>query len=198
MSHLFDCTKCPRIVKNFEQLKLSHPDLINKPIAPKLNTNSFLCIVGLAPGLLGANRTGKIFDGDFSGDILKSALETTKYFQDDINTYPHITNAIKCLPPFNKPIASEINNCNVYLKHELNSISNLRVIIALGSIAHRSVLKVYEKNQVKYQFAHGAIHKINNNIILIDSYHCSKININTKRLSISMLEDILELAKLYQ
>lgn len=175
-----------------------YPGLINKPIAPRPTNSAFLCIIGLAPGLFGANRTGKIFDGDFSGNILNKALNVARYTNNSINTYPHITNAVKCLPPLNKPSSSEITNCNAYLKYELNSLSNLKVIIAFGLVAHKAVLKVYEKKMKKYNFSHGAIHKINNNLTLIDSYHCSKINVNTKRLSMPMIIDILELARLYR
>ena len=198
MLHLSDCTQCPRIVKNFEKLKLIYPNYINKPITPKSNPLTFLCIVGLAPGLSGANRTGKIFHGDFSGKILNQVLVSKKLIPSNIYAYPYITNAVKCFPPENKPIVSEINNCKKYLKYELESLLNLKVIIALGSVAHRSILKVYKKNSNDYKFSHGSIHKIDKNLILIDSYHCSKINIYTKRLSVSMLEDILELAKSYQ
>ena len=198
MLHLSDCTECPRIVKNFEKLKLIYPNYFNKPITPKSNPLTFLCIIGLAPGLSGANRTGKIFDGDFSGKILNRALISKKFVPSNLYTYPYITNAVKCFPPENKPLASEIISCNKYLKYELESLSNLRVLIALGSIAHKSVLKVYKKRLDEYKFTHGAIHKIDKNLVLIDSYHCSKINIYTKRLSVSMLEDILELAKSYR
>jgi len=198
MLHLSDCTKCPRIVKNFDKLKLIYPSYVNKPITPKSNPLTFLCIVGLAPGLSGANRTGKIFNGDFSGQILNKALVSKEFPPSNIYTYPYITNAVKCFPPENKPLASEINNCNEYLKYELESLSNLKVIIALGSVAHNSILKVYKKSLSKYKFFHGATHKIDKNLTLIDSYHCSKINIYTRRLSVSMLEDILELAKSYR
>ena len=107
---------------------------------------------------------------------------------------PYITNAVKCYPPNNKPNGSEINNCNIYLKQELESLDNLKVIIALGSISHNSILKSYSLVKQKYKFSHGFAHKINRNLVLIDSYHCSKMNINTKRLTLAMLINILNLA----
>jgi len=198
MQELAECTKCSRIVKNFSKLKISHPDYLNKPIIPILIKQTFLCIIGLAPGFSGANRTGKIFHGDFSGNILNKAIQLSNYKKQDKYTFPYITNAVKCFPPNNKPISSEINNCNIHLKNELESLGNLRVIIALGYIAHISVLRSYSILQKKHKFVHGAVHKINNNVVLIDSYHCSKINVYTKRITLSKLIDILKLAMSYR
>lgn len=193
MQDLLSCRKCPRIVKNFDKLKKSHSYCLNRPIIPTTRSNSTIAIVGLAPGLTGANRTGKIFDGDFSGDILGKAIKLSE-FNFDYHAYPYITNAIKCYPPNNKPNISEINNCNIFLKKELASHDKLRVIIALGIVAHNSILQAYTLTKQKYKFSHGLIHKINDKLVLIDSYHCSKININTKRLTLLMLINILNLA----
>ena len=198
MQELSECKKCSRIVKNFSKLNISHPNYLNEPIIPIFKKHTFLCIVGLAPGFSGANRTGKIFNGDFSGDFLSKAIEMSNYKKEDEYTFPYITNAVKCFPPNNKPIRSEINNCNMYLKTELESLNNLKVIIALGCIAHISVLRSYSIIQKKHKFAHGQIHKINKNVVLIDSYHCSKINVYTKRITLSMLTDILKLAISYK
>ena len=198
MQELSECNKCSRIVKNLADLRLTYPNYQNKPIAPVPCKNAFLCIVGLAPGLSGANRTGKIFDGDFSGNILSKALELSRYTKSDDYLYPYITNAVKCFPPKNKPIASEINNCNRFLSNELKSLKYLKVIIVLGATAHNSVLKSYSLSRKGNKFSHGNIHQLSKNIVLIDSYHCSKINIYTKRLTLSMLVDIFKLAMIYK
>ena len=194
MRDLLSCKKCPRIVDSFNKLKKSHSNYLNKPIIPILRKESSIAIVGLAPGLAGANRTGQIFNGDFSGDILNKAIKLSRINFEKKLLQPYITNAVKCYPPNNKPNASEINNCNIYLKQELESLDNLKVIIALGSISHNSILKSYSLVKQKYKFSHGFAHKINRNLVLIDSYHCSKMNINTKRLTLAMLINILNLA----
>ena len=194
MRDLLTCKKCPRIVNNFYKLKKSHPSYLNRPIIPIRRNESSIAIVGLAPGFTGANRTGQIFNGDFSGDILNKAIRLSGINSINNLLQTYITNAVKCYPPNNKPNISEINNCNTYLRYELESLSKLKVIIALGSIAHNSVLQSYSLIKQKYKFSHGSIHKINRNLVLIDSYHCSKININTKRLTLTMLINILNLA----
>lgn len=194
MRDLLSCKKCPRIVDNFNKLKKSHSNYFNKPIIPILRNESSIAIVGLAPGLAGANRTGQIFDGDFSGDILNKAIKLSGVNFKNTLLYPYITNAVKCYPPNNKPNISEIDNCNIFLKQELESLSNLKAVIALGHIAHNSILQSYSLVKQKYKFSHGFVHKINGNLILIDSYHCSKININTKRLTLKMLINILNIA----
>jgi uracil-DNA glycosylase family 4 len=194
MQDLLSCKKCPRIVNNLDKLRKIYPNYLNRPIIPIKRNESSIAIVGLAPGLTGANRTGNIFNGDFSGDILNKAIKLSRINFENNLLHPYITNAIKCYPPNNKPNASEINNCNIYLKQELESLNNLKVIIALGSISHNSILKSYSLVKQKYKFSHGFAHKINRNLVLIDSYHCSKMNINTKRLTLAMLINILNLA----
>ena len=198
MRDLLTCKKCPRIVNNFYKLKKSHPSYLNRPIIPIRRNESSIAIVGLAPGFTGANRTGQIFNGDFSGDILNKAIKLSGINFKNKLLQPYITNAVKCYPPNNKPNISEINNCNIFLKQELESLNNLRVIIALGSISHNSILQSYSLSKKEYKFSHGFVHKINENLVLIDSYHCSKININTKRLTLVMLINILNLAISYR
>ena len=198
MQDLLSCKKCPRIVNNLDKLKKSHSNYLNRPIMPIKRIESSLAIVGLAPGLAGANRTGQIFNGDFSGDILNKAIRLSGINSINNLLQTYITNAVKCYPPNNKPNISEINNCNIFLKQELESLNNLRVIIALGSISHNSILQSYSLSKKEYKFSHGFVHKINENLVLIDSYHCSKININTKRLTLVMLINILNLAISYR
>ncbi|MEC7864723.1 MAG: uracil-DNA glycosylase family protein [Pseudomonadota bacterium] len=198
MQKLSTCKKCTRIVNNLIKLKKSNPEYLNRPIIPSPRDNAYLCIVGLAPGLTGANRTGRIFDGDYSGDILSRALLASNFNDKHKNNYPYITNAVKCYPPKNKPNITEINNCNTFLKNELDSLKKLKVIIALGFVAHNSVLSAYSLVKNNYKFSHGKIHIICKDLVLIDSYHCSKINVYTKRLTISMLAEILKKAKSYR
>ena len=143
MRDLLSCKKCPRIVDSFNKLKKSHSNYLNKPIIPILRKESSIAIVGLAPGLAGANRTGQIFNGDFSGDILNKAIKLSGINFKNNLLYPYITNAVKCYPPNNKPSISEIDNCNIFLKQELESLGNLKVVIALGHIAHNSILQSY-------------------------------------------------------
>ena len=194
MQDLLSCKKCHRIVNNLNKLRKIHPNYLNRPIIPIKRNESSIAIVGLAPGLKGANRTGHIFNGDFSGDILNKAIKLSGINFKNNLLYPYITNAVKCYPPNNKPSISEIDNCNIFLKQELESLCNLKVVIALGHIAHNSILQSYSLVKQKYKFSHGFVHKINGNLTLIDSYHCSKININTKKLTLVMLINILNLA----
>ena len=195
---LDSCTKCHRIHQHLLSLKDIYKDYYNRPIKGSGPKSSSICIVGLAPGLHGANRTGNVFNGDFSGNILSSCLIEAgfnKYFKED---YPFITNAVKCYPQNNKPKISEIKNCSYFLLNEILEMKNLKTIVALGKISHDAILRVFKLKLSKYIFEHGVQHNISKQITLIDSYHCSKININTKRVSKKMLIDIFSLAKSYQ
>ena len=191
------CSICPRINENFKVLRQKFKEHHNKPVYGVGSIKSNLCIVGLAPGLHGANKTGIPFTDDFSGLILNKCLNISGFNKSSINNYPYITNTVKCFPPNNKPSLIEINNCSVYLQSEFNDLSQLKLIIALGKVAHNSVIKFFDKKNLKYPFIHGAFHIMSNKITLLDSYHCSKININNKRLTETMLINILKSAKSY-
>ena len=195
---LDSCTKCHRISKNLLALKNIYTNYHNKPVQGVGSKDSSICIVGLAPGLHGANKTGIVFNGDFSGDILSSCLKSAGFVDPSGKDYPYITNSVKCYPPNNKPYISEIDNCSRFLQSEILNMNNLKVIIALGKISHLAVLKLYKLLPSKYIFQHGNIHKLANNLILIDSYHCSKLNVNTKRVTIQMLNNIFFKAKKYE
>ncbi len=195
MEHIKSCIKCSRIYKNFLQLNKTYPGYYNEPILASGSLSSTICIVGLAPGLHGANRTGIPFHGDFSGKVLSNALRCNNL---SITNNVYITNAVKCYPPSNKPITKEIDNCSQYLSAELYMLKNLKIILALGSLAHNAILKSYNLKKSDYLFKHGNQYKINEEIILLDSYHCSKININTKRLTIEMLNNILQKVAKYR
>ena len=162
---------------------------------------SKLLIIVLAPSLRGANRTDKIFNGDFSGNLLFSFLKkyniTENYdnFNETSNIRCRITNAVKCLPPKNKPTTNEIKTCNTFLKSEINKMKKLNVILTLGQIAHNSLITALDKKLSEYEFKHLKKHKIDDKIILINCYHCSKYNINTKRLKLSDFDHIFKLIK---
>ena len=176
--------------------KILFPNFFNDRVLGIRPISSELLIIGLAPGLRGANRTGKIFNGDFSGRLLFNFL--TKYnitenydeFNEIKNMRCRITNAVKCLPPKNKPLIDEIKTCNTFLKEEINKMKNLKVILTFGQIAHNSLIIAFNKKLSEYKFKHLKKNKINNKITLINCYHCSKYNINTKRLKLSDLDYI--------
>jgi len=199
MLRLLDsCIKCHRIHQHLLSLKNIYKDYHNRPVKGSGSKDSSICIVGLAPGLHGANRTGNVFNGDFSGNILNNCLIEAGFNKSFEKKFPFITNAVKCYPRNNKPKVDEIKNCSYFLSNEILAMKNLKVIIALGRVSHDAVLRIFKLALSKYKFKHGISHSISEEITLIDSYHCSKININTKRVSRRMLRDIFSLAKSYQ
>ena len=196
-----NCNICTRLFDYRNQNKILYPEFYNDRVLGVGSLSSELLIIGLAPGLRGANRTGKIFNGDFSGNLLFKFLnkynisENCSEFKEIVNINCRITNAVKCLPPNNKPNSLEIRKCNVFLSSEINKMKNLRIILTLGQISHSSTIVALNKNLSEYKFKHLKKHKINDQIILINCYHCSKYNINTKRLKISDLDNIFKLIK---
>ena len=196
-----NCNICNRLVDYRTQNKILFPDFYNDRVLGIGSLSSKLLIVGLAPGLRGANRTGKIFNGDFSGNLLFSFLKkyniTENYdeFNEIKNIRCRITNAVKCLPPKNKPTTDEIKTCNTFLEAEINKMKQLNVILTFGQIAHNSLIIAFNKKPSEYKFKHQKKHKINDQITLINSYHCSRYNINTKRLKLSDLNNIFKLIK---
>ena len=197
------CRRCPRLVELRKQLQKAEPDWWNAPVPAFGDPEAWLAIVGLAPGKEGANRTGRAFTGDASGDLLFATLDkvglSNGQFQsraDDGVTLNGvmILNAVKCLPPENRPTGAEINNCRPYLKKSLTALPNLRVMLALGKIAHDSIIRMTGSRLADYKFAHGAKHMLPDGILLIDSYHCSRYNVNTKRLTPEMFEAVFRQA----
>jgi len=202
---IFDihCQQCPRLATFLGDLKQQYPDYHNLPVAPFGDKKAKLLIVGLAPGMHGANATGRPFTGDHAGILLYESL-----YKYGFATRPEsvsaddglklkncrITNAVKCLPPQNKPVGSEINTCNAFLAEELKTLKPDSVIIALGTIAHNAVLRALGKKLSAYKFGHAALHKIDN-LRLLDSYHCSRYNTQTKRLTEKMFHDVFKKAK---
>ncbi|MDH5302144.1 MAG: uracil-DNA glycosylase [Gammaproteobacteria bacterium] len=198
------CRQCPRLASFLDTVKAENPDYFAKPVPPYGPADAQLMIVGLAPGMHGANRTGRPFTGDYAGVLLYQTLFDFGFANKPesialgdgfelINC--RITNAVKCLPPQNKPIGSEINQCNTYLTDEIASMPAGSVVVALGSIAHNAVLKALGQKQGFAKFAHNVAHRLPNGMTLIDSYHCSRYNTQTKRLTEKMFRDVFHHAK---
>jgi len=198
-----DCDVCPRFVKNFAQLRTQFPHYHNAPVAPFGIKSPKLLIVGLAPGLHGANATGRPFTGDFAGILLYETLYkyglSTQAIAKDANDglklkNCRISNAVKCLPPENKPTSAEVNECNRYLAAELKSLKQGTIIVALGGISHKAIIKALALRQAEFKFAHLAQHALPNELVLLDSYHCSRYNTSTKRLTEAMFHKVFDRA----
>ena len=196
-----DCPLCPRLVRLREELRVEHPDWWNAPVPAFGDPDAWLAIVGLAPGKRGANRTGQPFTGDFSGEfffatLLKLGLAAGLY-SDEPGTLQLrgavVLNAVKCLPPANKPTPEEIATCGHYLEAALANLPRVRVVIALGQIAHIAAAKVLGL-WPKSKFAHGAEAVAPDGRMLLSTYHCSRQNTNTGRLSRDMFETVFEQA----
>ncbi len=196
-----NCTACPRLSQFLDETKEKYPDYHSRPVPPFGVAKPKLLIVGLAPGMHGANATGRPFTGDHAGIILYEMLYQHGFSNKPISIdlkdglklkHARITNAVKCLPPENKPVGEEINTCNSFLVEELKTIDKKAVILCLGLISHKAVIKAFDLKQSNYPFIHGKIHKLDNGKQIIDSYHCSRYNTNTKRLTEDMFSDIFK------
>ncbi len=197
-----NCTKCTRLSNFIELIKVDYPNYHNKPVQSFGCNPALVLIVGLAPGLHGANATGRPFTGDQSGNLLHKALYKYGFssqaksisINDNLRLINcRITNAVRCLPPLNKPSHQEINNCSSYLFQEIKN-SKPKLIICLGNIAHNAVCRVLNLKGI--DFKHGNKHKLGK-ICILDSYHPSRLNINTNRLTESMFFSIFMFAKNY-
>ncbi len=186
--HLLDCKICKRLNHHLIELKKIYPTYHCRPVEGSGNLRSKICIVGLAPGLHGANKTGVPFTNDFSGNIIRQLL---KCYNSDL---VYITNILKCYPPKNKAYKSEINSCRKYFDRELDDLVDLKVVITLGQAAFAETIRYFKLPKKVYKFSHGKI--INNNDMpqIISSYHCSKLNFNTNKINIRMLRDIIDRA----
>ncbi|MEH3106228.1 MAG: uracil-DNA glycosylase [Sphingomonas fennica] len=194
-----DCPLCPRLADFRHQMRAAHPDWHNAPVLVFGDPDAWLAIVGLAPGMQGANRTGRPFTGDFAGvllyeTLLKHGLATGTYAADPNDgltlTGAAIVNAVRCLPPQNKPTPEEIRTCREFLVPALAGLPNLRVVVALGQIAHQSAVKALGGKLPKCKFGHGAEHRLPSGLLLIDSYHCSRYNQNTRVLTPEMFDAV--------
>jgi uracil-DNA glycosylase len=194
-----DCPLCPRLVALRQELRGRHPDWWNAPVPAFGDRAAWLAIVGLAPGMWGANRTGRPFTGDHSGilfykTLLKFGLAIGEYREriDDglALTGCIILNSVKCLPPQNKPLPVEVANCRRYYETSLALLPNVRILVALGRIAHDNAVRTAGGRLAAHPFAHLAEHRLPEGRILIDSYHCSRYNQNTGRLTAAMFEAV--------
>ena len=194
-----DCPLCPRLVALRHALRAEHPAWWNAPVPAFGDRGAWLGIVGLAPGMWGANRTGRPFTGDHSGilfydTLLKYGLAEGRYEEriDDglVLTGCVTLNSVKCLPPANKPLPAEVAACRLYYEASLALLPNVRILVALGRIAHANAVRTAGGRQAAYEFAHLAEHRLPDGRILIDSYHCSRYNQNTGRLTAPMFEAV--------
>ncbi|MBC6405023.1 MAG: uracil-DNA glycosylase [Rhodospirillales bacterium] len=196
-----DCTRCGRLVAYRQKMRREIPDGHNAPVSAFGELDAKLLVVGLAPGRLGANRSGRPFTGDYAGDLLYSSLLGVGLAQGHYRAVPddglelkatRITNAVRCLPPGNQPTTQEIATCNGFLAAEIAAMGKLKVVLALGLIAHKAVLRALGLKQSFCPFLHGAQHRLPGGPILADSYHCSRYNTNTGRLTEAMFLAVLE------
>ena len=199
-----DCRRCSRLAGFLDQVRAEHPVYHALPVSSFGEIGGNFLIVGLAPGMHGANRTGRPFTGDFAGNLLYGSLHKFGFASSadplseagDANLKLklqncRITNAVRCLPPQNKPEPVEIRTCNGYVSDELALLPKGSAILALGTIAHQAVMMALQLRKSEFNFAHGAQHALPNGLTLFDSYHCSRYNTNTKRLTTAMFEEVI-------
>jgi len=196
-----DCPLCPRLVAFRAENRRAHPDWFNGAVPSFGSDSARLLIVGLAPGLKGANRTGRPFLGDYAGELLyrtllKFGLARGKH---DVAAPEAlelvdcmITNTVRCVPPENKPNGSEIANCRQFLIGRMEALPNLRSLLAIGRVAHEGILDALRVKRAAYPFAHSARHDLPSGLVLFDSYHCSRQNTNTGRLTTAMFEVVIK------
>jgi uracil-DNA glycosylase family 4 len=194
------CTRCPRLAGFLREVRQQYPHYHARPVAPFGDPSPRLLIVGLAPGMHGANRTGRPFTGDHAGILLYATLYAAGLASQRESLSAgdrlrlagvRITNAVKCLPPANKPQPDEIRRCNGYLRQELTTLAGWRAILALGRVAHEAVLAALELRRGAFAFAHAAEHALPGGGVLVDSYHCSRYNTQTRRLTTPMFEQVV-------
>ena len=201
-----NCQLCPRLVAYRRENQAAHPDWYNGPVPSFGDEKARLLIVGLAPGVQGANRTGRPFTGDYAGDLLYSTLIEFGFARGEFKARPDdgltlhdamISNAVRCVPPQNKPTPLEAKTCLRFFSARLAALPKLTAILALGRIAHDSVLTAHEAKRSRFPFAHQAGHDIGNGLRLFDSYHCSRYNTNTRRLTPEMFHDVFRDIRAY-
>jgi uracil-DNA glycosylase family 4 len=194
-----DCPLCPRLAGFRDAQRTAHPDWFNAPVASFGDAQAELLIVGLAPGLRGANRTGRPFTGDYAGELLYQTLRKFGFSAGTYAAHPEdglslhrarITNAVRCVPPQNRPDPAEIGACRPFLVAEIAGLPKLLAVLALGAIAHNSALAALGLRRAAFPFAHGALHDLPDGLILADSYHCSRLNTNTGKLTAAMFEAV--------
>jgi uracil-DNA glycosylase len=196
-----DCPLCPRLVAYRVANQAEHPDWFNGPVPSFGRLDSRLLIVGMAPGVKGANRTGRPFTGDHAGlllyhTLLRFGFATGTYGADPADGLTlqncRIVNAVRCVPPANLPVPAEVKTCNQFLTAELRAMPELRVVLALGVLAHAAVLRACGIPPTRVRFRHGDIHELPDGLLLANSYHVSRYNTNTGRLTTAMFETLMQ------
>lgn len=194
---------CPRLAGFLDQVSSKHPDYHARPVPAFGDPQARLLIVGLAPGMHGANATGRPFTGDHAGILLYATLFRFGYSNTPVSVARddglvlsgcRITNAVKCLPPQNKPLLDEVRNCNHYLRTELRGLPDPAAVVALGRLAHDAVLRALGLRLAEYPFRHAAVHPLADGLHMVDSYHCSRYNTQTRRLTPAMFSEVFRLA----
>ena len=196
-----DCPDCPRLRSFLLDQRAAHPDWHNAPVPAFGGLGARLLIVGLAPGLKGANLSGRPFTGDYAGDLLYATLSAKGLARgayggradDGLELVDcRITNAVRCVPPQNKPVGAEVAACRPFLADEIAAMPNLRVILSLGGLSHGAVLAALGLRKSAFKFTHGALHPLPDGRLLANSYHCSRYNTNTGRLTAEMFEAVFD------
>ena len=200
-----DCPLCPRLCEFRAANRLKFPHYYNGPVPPFGDLNAEVLIVGLAPGLNGANQTARPFTNDYAGDVLYPILKKFGFARGDYQKRKddgfelinfRVTNSVRCVPPQNKPLPAEVKTCGKFLIDEIEDMPDLKIILSLGSISHGAVLSILGYKKAPFPFKHGAVHKLDkHNLLLVDSYHTSRYNINTGVLTYAMFEDIIRKIK---
>lgn len=199
-----DCRRCPRLARFLVEVGERHPDYHCRPVPSFGDPGARLLVVGLAPGLHGANRTGRPFTGDHAGILLYATLHRLGFSNQPRSVGSgdglkledcRITNAVRCLPPANKPLPAEVRECNGHLAWELEHHPQAGVVLALGAVAHGAVLKALGLKPATMRFAHAATHALPGDRLLVDSYHCSRYNTQTRRLTPDMFADAVTIAR---
>jgi uracil-DNA glycosylase family 4 len=194
------CHRCARLARHLAKVRAQRPDYHARPVSPFGPERARLLVVGLAPGMHGANRTGRPFTGDHAGVLLYDTLHRFGFSSapvaistdDGLRLYGcRITNAVKCLPPANLPRSDEVRRCNGYLRDEIEALPEGSVILALGAVAHRAVLMALKTAGARFKFDHGARHVLARGLTLYDSYHCSRYNTQTGRLTPDMFRKVV-------
>lgn len=195
-----DCPLCPRLHAFRSENRRKFPDWHNAPVNSFGDLSARLLVLGLAPGLRGANATGRPFTGDWAGDLLYATLAAQQFASGDYGERAddgltlrdcRISNAVRCVPPANRPTGAEAAACRVFLSAELESMPNLAVVLAIGGFAHDALLVARGLKKSAHPFAHGARHHLSDGLVLIDSYHCSRLNTNTGRLTEAMFAEVV-------
>ena len=198
-----DCDLCPRLRQFILEQREKHPDWFNGAVPSFGDANARLLVIGLAPGMMGANRTGRPFTGDWAGDLLYATMGKFGFATGTYDRRPDdglelidamVTNAVRCLPPQNKPVGAEINQCRPFLKARIDALSDVKVLLCLGKISHDSTVRTLGLRLKDYPFGHGSEYQVGD-MTLLSSYHCSRYNTNTRRLTEEMFEDVFARAK---